>query len=561
MIWILRRTAVVWLLMVLPALAAVEDDIARDFNPLAGYVVMQENGEFIIDLDASHGVRLGDIFAVVGPGKDIVHPVSGKVLGKLETLKGILKVTRMAGGYSFARALDASTAITRGDPIRRYALLPAIFWDYSGNGQPIYSKLQQMLPQLKWLEYQQAQQQRPAQPQPTEATAKALTFVFAQDELVVRDPEFNELRRYAIGSAAVPPKTAPPAPVAAAPAPAQQPSTVTTPAITPQFKPVKRIAEMPNSSLMADFLFMDGQLWLASTDGTTIEIFKLADRLESVTSSRPPTATRVLALKWWVPAAAKTPHLAVTGWQDKTVVGLIFRLEGKQLSPLTIGIPHILGTFDLDADGLPETLLGQNFDGETFYGERIRPLELAGGTIRTRSLDMKLPRRFQVLGSLLADLTGDGQLENAFIRKGNLYIFNGKQRIYKSPKTMGGSLSFLTYDADPSFQDPKPATAAFEISPVAVDLDADGRNELLALASERSLLGTLRISTGIAKTWIKIYKYDDGRFTSSKLEEEFEMGLQGITFNQQQVLLVATEPGDFKTEGGKSHLFAYSLAP
>lgn len=564
-ILILRRTAIVWILMVLtalPVLAAVEDDIARDFGPLAGYVVMEENGEFIIDLDASHGIRLGDIFAVVGAGKEIVHPVTQKVLGKLETVKGILKVTRMAGGYSFARALDESPAITRGDAIRRYALLPAIFWDYSGSAKPIYLKLREMLPQLKWREYHKTQQQRPSQPKPTAATAEALTFIYAQDELVVRDPEFNELRRYPLGSASVPTKRAPKAPVAAAaPAPPRLPSTAKAPVVTPEYKQVQSIAALPNTSLMADFLFVDGNLWIASTDGTTIEIFKLTHELEPVGSSRPPTPARVLALKWWVPTAAKTPHLVVTTWEDNTVVGLIFRLAGNRLSPLSIRIPRILGTFDLDADGLPETLLGQDFNEETFYGERIRPLELTGKDIRNGSLEMKLPRRFPVLGSLLADLTGDGKLESAFIRNGNLFIFNGKQRIYKSVKKMGGTLSFLTYDIEPGSKDSKPTTAAFEISPVAVDLDADGHNELLALASERSLLGSLQVSPGLTKTWISIFKYDNGRFTSGTLGEELELALQGITLNKQRLLVVATELGNLRGKGGNSHLLAYSLAP
>jgi hypothetical protein len=539
----------------------VEDDIARDFGPLAGYVVMEENSEFIIDLDAGHGIRLGDIFAVVGPGKEIVHPVTQKVLGKLETVKGILKVTRMGSGYSFARALDESPDVTRGDAIRRYALLPAIFWDYSGSGKPIYSKLREMLPQLKWREYHKTQQQRPTQSKPTAATANALTFIYAQDELVVRDPEFNELRRYPLGSASLPTKTAPKAPVAAAPAAPRLPSTATAPVFTPEYKQVQSIAELPNTSLMADFLFMDENLWIASTDGTTIEIFKLTHELEPVGSSRPPTPARVLALKWWVSTTTETPHLVVTTWEDNTVVGLIFRLAGNRLSPLSIRIPRILGTFDLDADGLPETLLGQDFNEETFYGERIRPLELTGNDIRTGSLELKLPRRFPVLGSLLADLTGDGKLENAFIRKGNLFIFNGKRRIYKSVKKMGGTLSFLTYDVETSLKESKPTTAAFEISPVAVDLDADGHNELLVLASERSVLGSLQVTPGLTKTWISIFKYDNGRFTSGTVGEELELALQGITLNKQRLLMVATELGDSLGTGGNSHLLAYSLAP
>ena len=559
-----HRSAIVFILMLLkalPAFAAVEEDIARDFGPLAGYVVMQENGEFIIDLDESRGVRPGDIFAVVGPGKDIVHPVTQKVLGKLETVKGILKVTRMAGGYSFARALDESPAITRGDAIRRYALLPAIFWDYSGGGEPIYAKLRQMLPELKWRDYHQAQQQRPSQPGPTEATTQALTFIYTRNELVIRDPEFNELHRYPLGSASAPGEPAPQAPVAAAPAPPGLPATARAPAIKPEYQQVQSIAELPNTSLMADFLFIGGTLWLASTDGKTIEIFKLTDELVPVGSGRPPTPARILALKWWVPAPAETPHLVVTTWEEDSVTGLIFRLAGNRLSPLSIRTPRILGAFDLDGDGLPETLLGQNFNAETFYGERITPLELSGNDLRSGSLELKLPRQFPVLGSLLADLTGDGKSENAFIRNGNLYIFSGNQQIYKSVKKMGGTLSFLTYDVNPNSKDSKPTTAAIEISPVAVDLDADGRNELLALASERSILGSLQVAPGLTKTWVSIFKYGGGRFTGGTMGEELEQALQGIAFNKQRLLLVATELGNLHAEGGKSHLLAYPLAP
>jgi hypothetical protein len=425
---------------------------------------------------------------------------------------------------------------------------------------PIYSKLREMLPQLKWREYHKSQQQRPAQPKPTAATADALAFIYAEDELVVRDPEFNELRRYPLGSASVPTTTAPQAPAAAAPPPPRSPSTAKAAVITPEYKQVQSIAALPNTALMADFLYIDKNLWIASTDGTTIEVFKLTHELQPVGSSRPPTPARVLALKWWVPAAAKTPHLVVTTWEDNTVVGLVFRLAGKRLSPLAIRTPRILGTFDLDADGLPETLLGQNFNQETFYGERITHLELSGNDIRSGSLKLKLPRRFPVLGSLLADLTGDGKLENAFIRNGNLFVFNGKRRIYKSVKKMGGTLSFLTYDIEPDSKNSKPTTAAFEISPVAVDLDADGRYELLAPGSERSLLGSLQISPGLTKTWINIFKYDGQRFTSGTLGEELELALQGITLNKQRLLIVATELGDSLGKGN-SHLLAYSLAP
>ena len=555
------------LLTSVPALAALEDEVAGDFEPLDGYVVMKEGDEFIIDLDASHGLRPGDIFAVAGPGKEIIHPVTKKVLGKLESVKGVLKVTRIKSGYSFARALDGDSEIRRADPIRRNAILPAVFWDYSGNGEPLFRKLQEKMPQFKWVEYHKAQKQRPSEPKATAATKNAFTFVFTDDQLEVRDPEFILVRQYRTGPAVSQPTTAPvkPAPaVVVTPAPKTSTApAATAPVVSPEYNKVQTIATMPNTSLMADFLWKDGALWVASTNGAIIEIFQMNNELIPVANARPAIQARVLALHWWVPAATNHPHIAVTTWDDNAVSSLIYRLQDDQLIAVVQGISRILGTFDIDSDGMPETLLSQNYDGEGFFGQRISRLELSGSGVRTASLDMKLPRRFPVIGSLIADLTGDGSLENAFIRNRILFVFNGRERLYKSIKKMGGTVSFLTYDADASFeQNPKTETAAFELSPLAVDLDGDGNKELVAVASERSMVGTVGIAPGLNKSWVNIFKYEDGRFSSGKLGEEFELALQGISLNQKRMLLVGTEPGGILDKNrSASYLLRYGLAP
>jgi hypothetical protein len=555
------------LLTALPALAALEDEVAADFEPLDGYVVMKEGEEFIIDLDAGHGLQQGDIFAVAGPGKEIIHPVTKKVLGKLESVKGVLKVTRINSGYSFARALDGADEIRRADPIRRNTLLPAVFWDYSGNGEPLFLKLQEKLPQLKWVEYHQAQKQRPQEPEAATAAENALTFVLTEDRLEVRDPEFILMRQYPTGaavsqSAKTPVKPAPAVAVTPEPQKSAAPA-AKAPVVTPEFNKVQTIATMPNTSLMADFLWKDGVLWIASTNGATIETFQLKNELIPVASARPAIQARVLAVHWWVPVASGQPHIAVTTWNDNAVSSLIYRMADSRLLAVADGISRILGAFDTDGNGTPETLLGQNYDGEEFFGQRISRLELSGSGVRTAPLDLKLPRRFPVIGSLIADLTGDGRLENAFIRNRILFVFSGRDRLYKSIKKMGGTLSFLTYDADPSFeQDPKTETAAFELSPLAVDLNGDGNNELVAVASERSMLGVVGIAPGLNKTWVNVFKYADGRFSSGRLGEEFELALQGISLDQKRLLLIATEPGGMMDpHRSVSYILEYGLAP
>ena len=72
------------------AISAVIDEISNDFRPIAGVVVMASDGEYIIDVDESKGVIIGDLFSVLTAGKKIIHPKSGKVLGTLEEVKAIL---------------------------------------------------------------------------------------------------------------------------------------------------------------------------------------------------------------------------------------------------------------------------------------------------------------------------------------------------------------------------------------------------------------------------------------------------------------------------------------
>lgn len=560
--------------------AAVIDDIARDFDPISGVVVMLEGSEYIIDLDKTHGVSLGDIFSVITPGKKIVHPVTQKVLGTLEEVKGILKVTRIKTGFSFARTVGKSKDIKRGDPIRRYGNLSAIFWDYTGNGQSFFIQLQQTLPDLKWLDYIKAQRSRPRQPGANSETRNSLTFILTGSGVEVRDPEFRVIRSYDPPPSLSKRDTAPSkaakvaitsTPVIAA-APSKAEDSVKTPVSTgekaadekkvfPVFSEVQNIANLPGVSLITDFIKYDDLLLLATTNGSQIQVFNVAHDVKPIAQGSPSYPVKILSVKWWSPDNKQKLYLATNTWsdRDKKVRGSLFSLDGDTLIPTIQNIPRILGTFDLNNDGWPETLLGQEFVGETFFGRRLNELKLTGNEIKYLQSNIQFPRHFTVLGSVFADVTGNGQLETVYIRNRILYVYSEKKRLYKSPKQMGGSLSFLTYDIDPTFKDVQTTTVEFEISPVVTDLDGDGHPEILAIASDRNIFGSLAISPGVKKSWLAVFRYQDGRFESGKLGDEIDKPLQGLTVAQQRVLLVTTEPGNLMGEGANSHLLAYSL--
>jgi len=365
----------------------------------------------------------------------------------------------------------------------------------------------------------------------------------------------------------MPPRTkAAPVPVAVKPPAAESSKNETQPQLTkeavrfkPQYERAQTIDKIAGLSVMADFIKFHNRLLMASTDGSKVAIYDVAENLIPVAEAAPSYPVQILALKWWQPSKEGPLFLAVTAWADKAVSGDIFKLEDQRLSAVTERIPRILGTFDLDGDQRPETLLGQRFEGENFFGDSVRELKLINDEIKENKPAIPLPRRFTVLGSLFADLTGDGQLETAFIRNGILYIYNKKSRLYQSPKEMGGSLSFLTYDVDPTVKNLMPTSASFEVSPVAADIDGDGRLEILAVASEKDIIGDVGAAPGIKKAWLQVVKFQDGRFVKGTLGEEMDTPLQGLVVADKRVLFVATQPGNLLGKGSNSHLLAYQL--
>ena len=246
-----------------PAQAAVIDQVVKDFTPIPGYVIMGTEGEYLIDLDASKGISAGDLFSVIKPGKKITHPVTGKVLGTLEEVKGILKVTRLQSGYSFARLLGKSTEIKRGDPIRRYANMSAILWDYTGEGETFFFQLRDQLSDLKWEDYQASQKNRPDKPRALKTGGPNLIFILTSDGVEVRDSEFQIIHSYGLPESLVSA-----APIAAVPPVTKKAPMGSKPkeGITyePTYQGYQTVGELSAVTVMADFVNDRGQIITAS---------------------------------------------------------------------------------------------------------------------------------------------------------------------------------------------------------------------------------------------------------------------------------------------------------
>jgi hypothetical protein len=545
-------------------------DIANDLKPIDGYVVKAGENEFVIDLDATHGIEAGDIFSVMGPGEELIHPVTQKIIGRLEEVKGVLKVIRISDGYSFARPIGEAAEIKRGDRIRRFSALKAVFWDYSDTNRPLFDHLQNTLPFLTWQDYKTSQIERPPKPSPLVEQSAILIFIVQNNILEIRDAQYGLLRKYPVGEASAIGRAGasiPHSSVDSSAAPLS--TTLTTSAYeknTPSiinYGPATSMAQLSDNTLMAELLKQNGERMLATTDGNKISIFGVFNseqQLKLLAEGKIDGYGKILTVKWWQPEAGGMLYLAVLAWTDDKIDSTVFKFENNRLSTVEKGLDSILGSFDLDKDGRPETLLSQNFDADSFFGRRIQEMYWHNAQLKQKNITLELPSKFTVIGGLLADLTGDGKLEAAYVRNGSLWVYSGNKKLYVSPKQMGGSLSALTYKVDPTLLDYRSTSVFFEVAPIAVDIDADGRKELLVVSSDQSAIKAPGLMTTIDKSRIIVFNYEKGAFVRGTVGEPVDAAIQGLGADGRQILFVATDPGSLFDQGGSSQLQILDIA-
>jgi len=359
------------------------DKIAKDFSSISGYLVEQAGEEYIIDLDASKGISPGDVFSISSKDKEIIHPVSGKVIGYLGKVTALIAVTRTASGYSFARLLPGSKQPQRGDVILRYDKIPALFWDYTSQGRDMFIRLQSAIRQLEWVDYDPSQAIRPATPSsPAKDHVNSLIFILQNDRLEVRGPDFGLLHTYGTGSEPTQATSTVEADethrVSALRMPGMDPGpqlmqrTGQTVRYEESFPQLQTLATFSRPTAMADFIPTENGKLLAITDGIKINLYRASDKLERVSSLTPEYPGQILSLGWWQPNADGPLYLAVNTYYDRiytdrSVYGYIFVLKKNHLTAVKKEIPRILGTFDKDNDGKPETLLAQEFDRDEIF--------------------------------------------------------------------------------------------------------------------------------------------------------------------------------------------------
>ncbi|MDD2557531.1 MAG: hypothetical protein PHH87_04475 [Desulfuromonas sp.] len=585
--------------------ATVMEQVEKDFAPVAGIVVMAAGADtYIIDLDGSSGLVVGDLLAVVEEGAPIVHPVTKKILGTLDKPVAVLRVTQVKGGYSYANVVDPqgdSVTIGAGAKLKRYSNLSAAFRDEVGGHEAMYVGLRRALPQLEWQES-------------VEGPAAKLFFNVTPNGLEVRDAESSLIRAYApepghgtgygavraiptnaitspVSTPARPATTlavvAPTAAVLAtgatsganvqmgAIAPPQggqsdsavkyeaggaqpQSASRTSNVFNMEFPQFNKVGQFKKKTVMADFERVGGKLLLAASDGGAIDVYVVGEGLEQIVKGDSTTMGQILALSWYQPQPGET-YLVVTVWSDNRINTDLLKLEGNRLQTIVSGYSKMVAGFDLDGDMRSELLLAQEFDRENFYGRRVEELKLLSGAFKSSPVPLTLPNSFQIFGALLTDVTGDGQIEAVFVRNRRLHVFKGTEQIYKSGKEMGGSVSTISYDIDPDAKYTLINNVSFEVAPIAADLDGDGVREIIAVAADGNILRNVGVASAIDSSWLAVFKYQNGMVIKGTIGDKLERPLQGLAIANGQAYMLATDVGSLLDSSESSYLLSIPL--
>ena len=591
-----RRTTLflLALLWAFPVWAKTLEDLYQDFSPLPALVISVEGEEVILDKGRADGVNPGDLFTVYKQGKKIVHPTTKKVLGYLKVPIGKIEVRRLDQNFCTATILEAREKIKVGAPAVRFADQKVLLVETAPEAAlKLLPLLKTKLPDLT---FELAQGIRFEELSPTYLAREGVDLVFVTDgrNLRVYNRRLEIMQIYGLAGYLGPtpapkapspqptPPKAPPKPAQPAPPPAPVgPSTtpggayVPPPPPPPAPSPPQAQGPYPYSTLQyqrpiapsfrkvgrLSEVVIDLEVGDADRDGKP-EIVYLTPTTLNITKYKAPGAWRYEYRGF---GKILNFSLGPRGWialnvyaEGEGMKSLLLRFYQGHFEEVVKDANFIFGFFDLDGDGVKETLLAQSYDEEKFFGlpvYDVRP-DRRGKLVYRRRLEV--PLHFQILGAAFADVDGDGRREIIFENKAKkLEIYKGRKRIWQSNRKVGGSIYSLLVSSGSSHLSYKMAISA-EVDPIVTDLNGDGVQEVILVANRSAHRDLIPGVPAYEAGEVVVLTRTGMGFSLLPLTGSFEGPLQGLAVVGRELFVTYVRGNPF-TQKGESYLLAFPL--
>jgi len=561
--------------------AALPQEVKSDLSHLSALVIGLDGDRVILDKGRAQGVKLGDLFTIYRKGQPVIHPETKKVLGYLKKPMALAEVVQVEENFATARILSRTGEFPVPTPAIRYgdikillvARNPKLAQKYLPELENILSRSQIVYEPQKTL----------GALSPVDLSREGINLVVYLEERALRlyDPRLNLLRVYTLPGVATitpssphPSATAPPAIPSSGPAPVRPgvPSHPSLPAYPsqkslasrypyttlgytqPQAPRFRRVGRLPQ--VVADFEVGD-----LDGDGTP-EVVYLTSKALYVARYR---GKRVATYEFKGFGKVLNFSLGPRGWialniyqEGQGLRSELLHFTNGALKPEIKGINLLLSFVDFNGDGRNDTLLGQTFDEENFFGPRVYILSRKGNKITYRE-PLKVPTGFRLIGAAFADLDGDGYLETIFINRGHkLAVYRYTQKLWVSTQKVGGSLYGIKVRVGP-YRQTYMETIPAEVNFLVRDLNGDGRPEVLLVANHSAHHDLLPGFPAYTSGEVMVLSYSTTGFELRPFSGVFEGPLQGLGVVDSELLVVLSKGNPF-TQEGESYLLALPLS-
>jgi hypothetical protein len=527
------------------------DELVDDFKVVDAALITFPNGLFMINKGSSDGVREGELWTVFSAGKAVEDPATGKKLGFLRVPVAEARVTSVAENFSqiSIKLQDKSKKIKSGMLVRRFDKVDTIFQDSSGLNFADYEILRTKLPHLNWKAYLK-DKNKFKDPD----TYSGILITVLKDRITawcggevlgVYKLETDSLAGPVLGSGAAQ-RTMAHMRQERLLLPGIRTPSLTREVALQSYSFVKTFDDLIYNIKICKidgkpyYIYLTEQgLYARETDGSS-ELFHYNYKGFGDVVGAYIMKDGLIALNIMV--------------QYKGMESQVLRFEDNKFNLIADNIHYILGFLDLDGNGDPESLIGQEYNQENFYGINTYLLEVKKNSIK-KIKKLSLPSGFELFGSFRADLDGNGKDETGFYnlgRKLNIYEEGKKKWSFLSP--MGGSLQ--SFSVSLSDNDAILRNVVVWSEPAVINL---GNQKGVALATNKSNLISRVVDINPNEGGVAILLADKGgRFFLSSIDINFQGPVQSVFLYKDMLYCLVIE-GNYFTRIAKSHLIKFSL--
>ncbi len=360
----------------------------KKFFQRDGYVVSVEKDRAIIDIGKGN-VKEGEVFDVYREGKDIVHPVTGKVIGKETQTVGKIKVINVQDGFSVA-TIESGTGIKTGDRIKLYRSSVC----YQGSDEGFF-KVSSVVEGLK--------------------KGSGCDYVIKE----FQDGYGIEFLQNPVAFFSKPTTTV--ANIGRA--------TIEDLNLLARSKLIKALPSLPLSADIGDILGNKKDFLVVLFSGK-LEVYEVLKN------------DMVLRMRYSLPAGVPVSvttgkigkedrdYIIVNMVSGDTASSVILKAVGDTLLPVRTGIPYIMGV--LDKANPKETFVGQRFDFSNKFGQAVK-LTLEDNNLKETGVFVA-PRGFRIDSAFMY-----GEYLVFTDANGRLRIYKGGNEVFSSEEGFGGS--------------------------------------------------------------------------------------------------------------------------